>query len=105
MSHVQLLITLNRFHFCGHHIWSYALRQESYASISVLRSSSALSCCGYCAGGGDEQALYYLFEFAQEVQTANQPKFIPPITSLRHIGTSLWKNSLKALSQTSKSLA
>jgi hypothetical protein len=40
----------------------------SYVFFSVLSSSSTLSCCGYCAGGGDEQALYYLSEFAQEVQ-------------------------------------
>ena len=37
-------------------------------------------------------------------QTANQPKFIPPIISLRHIGTSLAK-PVKALSLTSNSLA
>jgi hypothetical protein len=30
------------------------------------RTSSALSCCGYCAGGEDEQCLYYLSVFPQE---------------------------------------
>jgi hypothetical protein len=38
-------------------------------------------------------------------QAANQPKFIPPITSLCHIGTSLRKILINALSHTSKSLA
>ena len=63
MAYVQcleLLIMINRFHLWRHHILSCALRQEFYASFSVLRPFQHLSCCGCFAGGGEEHALYYL---------------------------------------------